>query len=166
MNSDIDPAVLLHPERPNPTYPSHTAMSGRLAGDQDASARSAAPGISAFDLQGSTVVLTLSEGVNDVVAKDPKNYLVTVNGASYMLPKGAVSYDSATRRVRLHGIPFRQRDHIGVTVLGMWDRIKNIPGPSVSCIVDVPAWPHMRSLVLIFLAMGAVLLAIIVALFL
>jgi hypothetical protein len=164
MNSGIDPAVVLHPERQNPTYPSHTAMSGRLAGSEAVLSAPTASKISAVDLRGSTVVVTLLEAVDKALAENPKNYLVTVNGGSYMLPDGAVSYDLLNRRVTLRGIPFRQRDYIGVTALGLWDQMKNIPGPSVSCIIQVPAWPHLRSTVLIFVAIVALLLAIIVTL--
>jgi hypothetical protein len=102
------------------------------------------------------------ESVDKAMAEDPKSYLVTINGGSYMLPDGAVSYDPATRRITLCGIPFRQRDRIGVTALGLWDRMKNIPGPSVSCIVEVPVWPHLRSAVLIFVAIVALGMAIVV----
>ncbi len=112
------------------------------------------------------MVLTLSEAVDKTKAENPKNYLVTINGGSHILPGGAVSYDSATRRVTLRGIPFRHRDHIGVTVLGLWDRMKDIPGPSVSCIARVPAWPHLRSTVLIFVATLAVILALLLTLLL
>jgi hypothetical protein len=166
MNSGIDPAVVLHPERPNPTYPSHTAMSGRLAGAERVASPSPASKISAMDLQDSTVVLTLSEAVDKTGAENPKNYLVTINGGSHILPDGAVSYDPMTRRITLRGIPFRHKDHIGVTVLGLWDRMKDIPGPSVSCIARVPAWPHLRTTVLIFVATLAVLVAVLLALLL
>ncbi len=163
MNSGIDPAVILHPERPNPTYPSHTAMSGRLAGAEHASIPSKASKISAVDLRGSTLVLTLSDAVDKTKAENPKNYLVTINGGSHILSEGAVSYDSTARRIMLRGIPFRHGDGIGVTILGLWDRIKDIPGPSVSCIARVPAWPHLRTTVLIFVAALAVVLAILLA---
>ena len=112
------------------------------------------------------MVLTLSEAVDKTLAENPKNYLITINGGSHILPDGAVSYDPATRRVRLCHIPFRQRDYVGVTVLGLWDRMKDIPGPSVSCIVRVPAWPHLRSAVLISIASLAVLVAILLTLLL
>ena len=163
MNSGIDPAVLLHPERPNPTYPSHTAMRGRLAGSEGLSSASTLSKIAAVDLRGSTVVLTLSEAVDTSMAENAKNYLVTINGGSHILPDAAVSYEPLTRRVTLRGIPFRQKDHIGITVLGLWDRMKNIPGPSVSCIARVPAWPHMRSVILLFAATLAVLAAVLLA---
>jgi hypothetical protein len=166
MNSGIDPAVVLHPERPNPTYPSHTAMSGRLAGAEAVSSKSTNSKISAVDLRGSAVILTLSEAVDKTMAENPKNYLVTINGGSHILPDGAVSYDAMTKRITLRDIPFRHQDHIGVTVLGLWDRMKNIPGPSVSCIARVPAWPHLRSTVLIVVAALAVLLATLLALLL
>ena len=137
MPSIIDPAVVLHPEQPNPTYPSHTAMEGRLAGDGRVSSVCPATKITAVNTRGSTFELTLSEGVDKATAEKPENYLVTINGASYVLPPGTVSYDPVRKTVTLRSIPFSRTDQVSVTIVGLWDRLKDIPGAAVICRVQV-----------------------------
>ena len=161
MTSIIDPAVLLDPDRPERSLPSHTAMQGRLAGDHAPADAVAASRIAAFDARGSTLVLTLTEDVDKAIAEEPKNYLVMINGGNYLLPRGAVSYDPRGKIVTLRGIPFSPGDHVGVTVLGLWDRVENIPGPTVTCHIVVPRRPHRGRTVALLIAGGAVVVILI-----
>jgi hypothetical protein len=167
MPSIIDPAVVLDPERPNPTYPSHTAMQGRLAGEREASADCAGTKITAVHARGSTVELTLSEGVDKAIAEKPENYLVTINGGSHVLSPGSVSYDPVRKTVTLRGIPFSRTDQVSVTVVGLWDRLKNIPGVAVICRVPVAQRPRrIRMVLTIVAAAGVGLLLLMLALLL
>jgi hypothetical protein len=154
--SIIDPAVVLDPERPNPTYPSHTAMEGRLADERQTSADYAATKITAVHARGSTVELTLSEGVDKAIAEKPENYLVTINGGSYVLSPGAVSYDPIRKTVTLRGIPFSRADQVSVTVVGLWDLLKHIPGVAVICRVQNAQRSRRARVVLTILAAAGV----------
>jgi hypothetical protein len=158
-----DLAVLLDPDRPDRPLPSHTAMQGRLAGEHAESCDTTASKIAALEVRGSTLVLTLSDGVEKAIAEDPKNYLVMINGGNYLLPRGAVSYDPRATTVTLRGIPFSRRDHIRVTVLGLWDRVENIPGPSVTRHAVVPPWRHRGLMVSLIIVGGVALVILIVA---
>jgi hypothetical protein len=166
MTSIIDPTALLDPDRPNPTYPSHTAMEGRLADGHQASSTSTPAKVSAVDVRGSTLVLTLSEGADTVAAESPDNYLVTINGGNYRLPLGAIAYDPLAKTVTLGGIPFSRGDRLSVTVLGLWDRIKSIPNPAIICRIQIPpsAYP-VRSFAIVT-AVGVLLLVVLLALLL
>jgi hypothetical protein len=164
MTSIIDPAILLEPDRPSPALPSHTAMEGRLAADHMTSGPSTASKIASFEVRGSTLVLTLSECVGKAVAENLRNYMVTINGGAYQLPGGTVSYDPLGMTVTLRGVPFLRGDHVVVTVLGLWDQIKNIPRPAVICHAVVPKRPHLRRTVALLIAGGVVVVIIIFAL--
>ena len=164
MTSIIDPAVLLEPDRPSRELPSHTAMEGRLAADHMTSGPSTAGKVASFEVRGSTLVLTLSEGVDKAIAENPQNYMVTINGGAYQLPEGTVSYDPISMTVTLRGVPFLRGDHVVVTVLGLWDQIKNIPRPAVSCHAVVPSRPHLGRTVGLLIAGGVVVVILIVAL--
>jgi len=159
MTSIIDPTALLDPDRPNPTYPSHTAMEGRLADGPQASSAATPAKVSAVDVRGSSLVLTLSEGPDKAIAESPENYLVTINGGNYRLPSGAIAYDPLEKTVTLRGIPFSRGDRISVTVLGLWDRIKNIPRPAIICRVQIPARAYpARSFAIVTAVVVAVLI--------
>jgi hypothetical protein len=165
MPSIIDPAVVLDPERPNPTYPSHTAMEGRMAGERQVSSVCPVTKITAVNARGSTVELTLLENVDKGIAEKPENYLVTINGGSYVLPPGAVSYDPVRKTVTIRGIPFSRTDQVSVTVVGLWDRLKHIPGAAVICRVQNAQRSHRARVVLTILAAAGVgLLLLMVAL--
>ena len=164
MTSIIDPAVLLEPDRPSRALPSHTAMEGRLAADHMTSGPSTAGKVVSFEVRGSTLVLTLSESVDKAIAENPQNYLVTINGGAHQLPRGAVSYDPLCMTVTFHGVPFLPGDHVVVTVLGLWDQIKNIPRPAVTCHAVVPKRPHLGWTVALLIAGGVVVVILIVAL--
>ena len=164
MTSIIDPADLLEPDRPSRALLSHTAMAGRLAAEPMASGPSTASKIASFEVRGSTLVLTLSEGVDKAVAEKPLNYLVTINGGAYQLPGGSVFYDPLCVTVTLHGVPFLRGDHVLVTVLGLWDQIKNIPRPAVTCHAVVPKRAHLGRTVALLIAGGMVVVILIVAL--
>jgi hypothetical protein len=166
MTSIIDPTSLLDPDRPNPTYPSHTAMEGRLADSPQASGSPTGPKITSVDVEGSTLVLTFSEGADRVAAESPENYLVTINGGNYRLPNGAIAYDPLEKTVTLRGIPFSRGDRISVTVLGLWDRIKNIPRPAIICRVQIPVRAHPARSFVIVTTVGVVLLIVLLALLL
>jgi hypothetical protein len=161
MTSIIDPAVLLEPDRPNPELPSHTAMEGRLAADHMTSGPSTASKIASFEVRGSTLVLTLSEGADRAIAENPQNYLVTINGGAHQLPRGAISYDPGGKTVTLCGVPFLPGDHVVVTVLGLWDQIKNIPRPAVTCHAVVPKRPHLGRTAALLIAGGVVVVILI-----
>jgi hypothetical protein len=165
MTSIIDPTSLLDPDRPNPTYPSHTAMEGRLADGPQASGSPTGAKITC-DVEGATLVLTLSEGADTVAAQSPENYLVTINGGNYRLPNGAIAYDPLEKTVTLRGIPFSRGDRISVTVFGLWDRIKNIPKPAIICRVQIPARAYPPRSFAIVTAVGVVLLILLLALLL
>ena len=159
MTSIIDPTALLDPDRPNPTYPSHTAMEGRLADDPQASSAATPTKVTAVDVRGSSLVLILSEGADKAIAESPENYLVTINGGNYRLPSGAIAYDPLEKTVTLRGIPFSRGDRISVTVLGLWDRIKNIPRPAIICRVQIPARAYpARSFAIVTAVVVAVLI--------
>ena len=164
MTSIIDPAVLLEPDRPSRALPSHTAMEGRLAADHMTSGPSTASKIVSFEVRGSTLVLTLSEGVDQATAENPQNYMVTINGGAHQLPGGALSYDPIGKTVTLRGVPFLRGDHVVVTVLGLWDQIKNIPRPAVTCHAVVPKRPHLGRTVALLIAGGVVVVIMIFAL--
>ena len=164
MTSIIDPAVLLEPDRPSRALPSHTAMEGRLAADNMTSGPSTAGKVASFEVRGPTLVLTLSESVDKAIAENPQNYLVTINGGAYQLPEGAVSYDPIGMTVTLRGVPFLRGDHVVVTVLGLWDQIKNIPRPAVTCHAVVPKRPHLSRTIALLIAGGMVVVIMIVAL--
>jgi hypothetical protein len=158
MTSIIDPTALLDPDRPNPTYPSHTAMEGRLADGRQASSATLTK-VTGVDVRGSSLVLTLSEGADKAVAESPENYLVTINGGNNRLPSGAIAYDAIEKTVTLRGIPFSRGDRITVTVLGLWDRIKNIPRPAIICRVQIPARAYpVRSFAVVTAAVVALLI--------
>ena len=110
------------------------------------------------------MVLTLSEGVDKAIAENPQNYMVTINGGAYQLPGGAVSYDPLSMTVTFSGVPFLRGDHVVVTVLGLWDQIKNIPRPAVTCHAVVPERPHLRRTVALLIAGGIVVVIMIFAL--
>jgi hypothetical protein len=131
MPSVIDPAVLLDPNRPSPPDLAGTAMESRLSEKESPEASSASK-IIGFTAQGSKLILTLAEAVDRNAAEDPKNYLVMVNGQTYLLLAGAISYDSQHRTVTLRDLPLRPGDRVAVTVMGLWDSNKDIPGPSVT----------------------------------
>ncbi len=156
MTSIIDPAVLLEPDRPSRALPSHTAMEGRLAADHMTSGVSTASKIASFEVRGATLVLTLSEGIDKATAENPQNYMVTINGGAYQLPGGTVSYDPLCMTVTIHGVPFLRGDHVVVTVLGLWDQIKNIPRPAVTCHAVVPKRAHLGRTVALLIAGGVV----------
>ena len=164
MTSIIDTAVLLEPDRPSPALPSHTAMAGRLAADHMTSGPSTASKIASFEVRGSTLVLTLSEGVDKAIAENPQNYLVTINGGAHQLPRGAIAYDPLCMTVTLRDVPFLPGDHVVVTVLGLWDHIKNIPRPAVTCHAVVPKRPHRGRTVALLIAGGVVAVILIFAL--
>ena len=167
MTSIIDPTSRLDPDRPNPTYPpAHTAMAGRLADGGKASSVAAPTKIASIDLRGSGLVLTLSEGADPAIAENPENYLVTINGGNYRLPKGAIAYNPHAKTVTLSGIPFSRGNHVSVTVLALWDRIKNIPGPAIICGVQIPKRTFPWRTVAILTAVGVALLILLLALLL
>ena len=139
-------------------------MEGRLAADHMTSGPSTASKIASFEVRGSTLVLTLSECVGKAVAENLRNYMVTINGGAYQLPGGTVSYDPLGMTVTLRGVPFLRGDHVVVTVLGLWDQIKHIPRPAVTCHAVVPKRPHLRRTVALLIAGGVVVVIIIFAL--
>jgi len=166
MTSIIDPTSIPDPDRPNPTYPSHTAMEGRLADGPQASGSPTGTKIRSVDVEGSTLVLTLSEGADTVAAESPENYLITINGGNYRLPNGAIAYDPLEKTVTLRDIPFSHGDRISVTVFGLWDRIKNIPRPAIICRVQIPARAYPARSFAIVTAVSVVLLILLLALLL
>jgi hypothetical protein len=131
MSSVIDPAVLLDPNRPSPPDLQGTAMKDRLS-EKESLEVSPASKIIGCTAQGPKVILTLAEAVDRSAAEDPKNYLVMVNGQTYLLSAGAISYDSQHRTVTLRDLPLRPGDQVAVTVMGLWDSNKDIPAPSVT----------------------------------
>jgi hypothetical protein len=159
MSSVIDPAVLLDPNRPSPPDLAGTAMGGRLS-EQESLETSPASKITGCSAQGSKVILTLAEAADRRAAEDPKNYLVMVNGQTYLLPAGAISYNSQHRTVTLSDLPLRPGDQVAVTVMGLWDSNKDIPAPSVTVRAQVlrslrPGWAW-------FVIPAGVLLAIVI----
>ena len=167
MTSIIEPTALLDPDRPNPTYPpAHTAMAGRLADGCQAPGTAAPAKVSAVNVRGSSVVLTLSEGVDKAVAESPENYLVTINGGNHRLPGGAIAYNPVAKTVTISGIPFSPGDHVSITVLGLWDRIKDIPGPAIICGVQIPKRTYAGRTALIAAAVVVALLTVLLALLL
>ena len=139
-------------------------MEGRLAADHMTSGPSTASKIASFEVRGSTLVLTLSEGVDKAIAENLRNYMVTINGGAYQLPGGMVSYDPLGMTVTLRGVPFLRGDHVVVTVLGLWDQIKNIPRPAVTCHAVVPQRSHLGRTVALLVAGGVVVVIMIFAL--
>jgi hypothetical protein len=167
MTSIIDPTALLDPDRPNPTYPpAHTAMAGRLAAGYEASSAPTPTKVTAVDVRGSSLVLTLAEGADKAIAESPENYLVTINGGNHRLPNGSIQYNPVAKSVTLNGIPFSRGDHVSVTVLGLWDRIKNIPRPAIICGVQIPKRSFPGRTVSIVTAMVVALLILLLALLL
>jgi hypothetical protein len=136
-------------------------MEGRLAADHMTSGPSTASKIASFEVRGSTLVLTLSEGVDKAIAENPQNYLVTINGGAHQLPGGVISYDPGGKTVTLCGVPFLPGDHVVVTVLGLWDQIKNIPRPAVTCHAVVPKRLHLGRTVALLIAGGVVVVILI-----
>ena len=110
------------------------------------------------------MVLTLSEGVDKAIAENPQNYLVTINGGAHQLPRGSISYDPLCMTVTFRDVPFLPGDHVVVTVLGLWDHIKNIPRPAVTCHALVPKRPHRGRTVALLIAGGVVVVILIFAL--
>jgi hypothetical protein len=160
MSSVIDPAVLIDPNRPSPPDLAGTAMEGRLSKKECLESPPASK-ITGCIAQGSKFILTLAEAVDRNAAEDPKNYLVMVNGQTYLLAAGAIAYDSQHRTVTLRDLPLRAGDQVAVTVMGLWDSNKDIPAPSVTVRTQVLRASRRRWIWLVIPA-GVVLAIVII----
>lgn len=117
----IEPAVLLEPGRP--PAPERGGPATRIR---------------SYAVEHSGLRITFAEDIDPVAAEDPKNFLVMINGATYILPPGFLSYDAATRTTRSRALPIRRADRVAVTVTGLWERAKNVPEESVTLTLQEP----------------------------
>ena len=89
--------------------------------------------LASCQMRGTILLLSFSQGVKGNLADQPDPFMLRINGATHMIPLGALSYDSASRTTSIRGLPIRRGDHVSVTIAGLWDQRSYIPGESVTC---------------------------------
>jgi hypothetical protein len=93
--------------------------------------------LASCQMRGTILLLNFSQGVTASLADQPDPFMLRINGATHIIPGGALSYDSASRTTSIRGLPVRRGDHVSVTIAGLWDQQSYIPEESVTCNTQV-----------------------------
>jgi hypothetical protein len=137
VSAVIDPAVLLDPNQPNPTDLSRTAERSTSKANLGPAVPCMA-GITGLTVRGHDIILSLADDVEASRATNPKNFLCMVNGSTFLLSPKDITFDASARTVTFRRVPMHAGDHVGLTVMGLWDRNPDIPDLSCTWRTQLP----------------------------